>query len=319
MSLKLLYGDISNFICDAVILPSKSRFLSGIHSAENAADIPEGQAKSMDIRNSGFLFRCNQLIVTAAPKHQNGNQNALTLLSECYRSGLDEAVKSGCCKVGISLIENGLPEQEAIETAVQSILEYPAVRDMEVFLIPDKPGHNAVNTFRKLDLFLGNRLAPDPFPMLCAPNSAERPRKSIFRREKREFAGMAACESAVSLDERLKQLDEGFTEMLFRKIDEAGIKDSECYKKANVSKQLFSKIRSDSHYRPKKETVLAFALALRLNLDDTNALLRTAGYSLSHSSKFDIIIEYFIIQGIYNVFEINEALYRYDQPVLGSE
>ncbi len=113
-------------------------------------------------------------------------------------------------------------------------------------------------------------------------------------------------------------LDETFQQMLLRIIDERGLKDSDVYRRANIDRRLFSKIRSDVSYKPSKPTVLSFAIALRLDLQETKQLLAKAGYTLSHSIVSDIIVEYYISHGNYNIYLVNETLFEYNQPLLSA-
>ena len=123
--------------------------------------------------------------------------------------------------------------------------------------------------------------------------------------------------SKKSLDDVVNHLDESFSDMLIRLIDESGLKDPVVYKKANVTKQTFSKIRNSNKYTPSKQTALAFAIALELSLDETKDLLLKAGYALSTSNRFDVIVSYFLENESYNIFEINEVLFEYDENTLG--
>lgn len=178
---------------------------------------------------------------------------------------------------------------------------------------------------REIDEYLRSNLTAERSGMRFAKSASSRAAKEKAVQEPplcEMPAGAAPCAAGRSGDDPLEKvlsnLDESFSEMLLRKIDEKGMTDAECYKKANVDRKLFSKIRVDRLYRPSKPTVFAFAVALEMPLSETEELLRKAGYAISHSKKFDVIIEYFIVNGKYDLITINEVLYAYDQPLIGA-
>lgn len=146
--------------------------------------------------------------------------------------------------------------------------------------------------------------AAPPMQASAAPATPKRAKPFFGRQE------------TVLLQDALEQVDESFSQMLLRKIDEKNMTDAQCYKKAQIDRKLFSKIRSQQNYRPSKQTAISFALALELSLAEAKDLLLKAGFALSRSSKADIIVEFFILHGIYDIMQVNEALYEFDQPLL---
>ena len=204
----------------------------------------------------------------------------------------------------------GYPKDQALRVAVDTIGAFLAENDLTVYLV----------IFDRASYEIGGKLFADVAAYIDERYvDAHTDHRRVSVAENRMPSACEAAPMAVSgLDEALAHLDAGFSETLLKLIDRSGKKDSEIYKKANVDRKLFSKIRSNPAYRPSKPTAVAFAVALELSLPETRDLIARAGYALSASSKFDVIVEYFIGRKNYNIFEINEALFVFDQSLLGT-
>ena len=240
------------------------------------------------------------------------------LLVECEKLAL--AKEHGCESVAFPLISSGIfgyPKDEALKVAINTISSFLLENDMMVYIVIfDRKAYQiSSKLFADINAYIDDRYVEEH-----RDSYAERISRlhSLAAEESCPIPAAPMVAKAASLDDALKQIDESFSEMLLRKIDECGMTDAECYKKANIDRKLFSKIRSDKLYRPSKPTVIAFAIALELPLDELKDMLSKAGFALSHSSKFDIIVEYFVERGNYNVFEINEALFAFDQSLIGA-
>ncbi len=250
------------------------------------------------------------------------------LLRKSCRSALLLASDSGCGNIVFPVAsedETGYVPDGMIGIMSDEISGFLESSEMTVYI--SVPETASVRTdsgiYREISSYIDRRYSAP------APEKAPRFRKTRAGAPEMGFF-VDACVPPVSagsakvsqkkndpIQDALDSIDESFSEMLLRKIDEKGMTDAECYKKANIDRKLFSKIRSDRLYRPSKNTAIAFAIALELPIGETKDMLMKAGFALSRSSKADIIIEYCIEHGIYNIFEINEYLFSYDQSLLG--
>lgn len=274
----------------------------------------------------GFDMPCKYIIHTSGPVWEGGRYGERAVLRSCYLEPLRLAKDNGCETVAFPLISSGAygyPKDQVLRHAVEVISEYLQYEELTVFLCVWDPASYEFSRSLYADIsrFIDSQMEDfRPKPKAT---------KSRLFRQRREFQEkMAApyeamrevmpCPAPVgSLADFLEEMDAGFAETLFTLIDAKGMTDVECYKKANVDKKTFSKIKCNPAYKPSKPTAIAFAIALKLNLEETQRLLRTVGMTLSRSSKFDLIIEYFISRGIYDIYEINQALFEFDQVLLG--
>jgi transcriptional regulator with XRE-family HTH domain len=220
----------------------------------------------------------------------------------------------------------GYPKDEALKVATSAIQDFLQDHDMDVTLaVFDKSSFiisrellGAVESYID-DHYVDSKKAKrrkvleTEWEALTRADEMKEEYKDAILRDSISLAPMIADR----LEDLIGNLDEPFSRMLFRLIDAKGMTDVEVYKRANLDRKLFSKIRSNKSYVPSKRTVIALAVALKLNLDETDAFLKRAGYALSKAVKFDVIVEYFIANGIYDIFRINEVLFAYDQPLLG--
>ncbi|MEG0598031.1 MAG: O-acetyl-ADP-ribose deacetylase [Oscillospiraceae bacterium] len=328
MPIEIVRNDITKMKVDAIVNAANESLLGGggvdgcIHLAAGPELLAEcrtlGGCETGNSKITGaYKLPCKYVIHTVGPVWHGGGSGEREQLTSCYRTSLALAAEHGCETVAFPLISSGVfgyPKDRALRVAMDTISAFLMEHEMTVYLVvfDRKAFQISGKLFTDIEEYIDQCYVDEH-----TNRRGERRRQSCIL-EDTTCKFMAESTAENSLRNLLAKTDAGFSETLLKLIDRTGQKDSEVYKRANVDRKLFSKIRNNPDYRPSKPTALAFAIALELNLGDTRDLLSRAGFALSHSSKFDIIVEYFIECRNYNVFEINEALFAYDQSLLGA-
>jgi len=338
MPLEIVRNDITKMAVDAIVNTADTRPVVGagvdamihqkagprlLQARREIGTIAVGSAAV----TPGFDLPAKFVIHTAGPIWHGGIFREEKQLRSCYDAALKLAMENGCQSVAFPLISSGyygFPKDKALQIAISAFSEFLMEQEMHIYLVVfDRAAFRlSGKLFQSIASYIDenyvdhcekraaafegrHRRMPTAEMVECAA-SCPRPRS------------LPMADYVESLEEILKQEDAGFTQTLLKLIDRSGKKDSEIYKKANLSKQHFSKIRNNPHYKPTKPTAIALALALKLNLDETKDLIGRAGYALTNSSKFDLIIRFFIEHGNYDVMQINLVLYEFDQSLLGA-
>ena len=339
MPLEIVRNDITKMKVDAIVNAANESLLGGggvdgaNHRAAGSGLLAEcrtlGGCKTGKAKiTGGYNLPAKYVIHTVGPIYNDGNHGEKALLESCYREFLTLAKEYNCETVAFPLISSGVygyPKDQALKVAIDVISDFLLENEMSVYIVIfDKAAYKiSEKLFSDIAEYIDDNYVDEHTNYRRESIRMNAPMAPCAKRKKADVDFLEICDCKAlpleeDLDAKLKQIDESFSQMLLRKIDEKGMTDAECYKKANIDRKLFSKIRSDIHYKPSKPTALAFAISLELSLVETEDMLRKAGFALSHSNKFDIIIEYFISKGNYNIFEINEALFAFDQSLLGA-
>ena len=273
-----------------------------------------------------FDLQAKFVIHTVGPVWRDGNYGEEQFLRNCYDNSLNLAVQHKCKSIAFPLISSGnygFPKDKALQIAISAFSAFLMEQDMKIYLVVfDEASFKlSEKLFQSVASSIDQHYVDEH--ELAVYGVVEEIRRSYPRRRSGTTIRCESCmpmeaPKATSLDDQLAQLDASFTETLLKLIDESGKKDSEIYKKAGLSKQHFSKIRSNLDYKPTKPTAISLALALELDVEQTNDLIGRAGYTLTKSSKFDLIIRFYIEQKEYNIVKINCALFDHDQSLLGS-
>ncbi len=337
MPLQIIRQDITKIKVDAIVNPTNEEMIgySGIdhmlhtlggelleEECRKAAPLPLGKAKL----TGAYNIPAKYIIHTAGPLYKDGKSGESEILRSCYIESLSLAIDNGCETVALPLIssgEYGYPKDQVLKFAVRAITEFLFENELTVFLcVYDRDSYSfSSKLFSDIKEFINDEYVRERGEYLSrsiSPNILYQRRCRSTPAFLKEEESRLGVDDKESLREYIKNIDKSFSEMLFDLIDKRGISDVECYKRANVDKRTFSKIKSNKNYRPSKQTVIAFAISLKLDTEETLALLKTVGFTLSGSCVFDRIICFFIKNKNYDIFEINEALFEFDQVLLGS-
>lgn len=329
MPFEIVRNDIVNMKVDAIVNTANPRPIIGagtdkaVHDKAGArlllarkeiGNIAIGKAAI----TPAFDLDANYVIHTAGPIWRDGKSSEEALLASCFKNSLRLAKEKGCESIAFPLISTGsygFPKPLALQIAVREISSFLMENEMQIYLaVFEKQSFElSEKLFKSVSSYIDANYVSDKMNLEYGTSKVRRfdYEEMLLRESSYEITSKMS-----NLDGMLNNLDKGFSETLLYLIDRTGKKDSEIYKKANVDRKLFSKIRNNADYRPSKATAIAFAIALELSMDETDDLLARAGIALSQSNKFDVIVRYFIENKKYDIFELNSVLFEFDQPLI---
>lgn len=353
MPFRMIHGNIVDVEADAIVNAANTRLMPGggvcgaifeaagferlYHACQAIGYCEAGQS----VATPAFDLKAKYIIHTPGPIWEGGAKGEAVQLASCYTTAMQCAVEHRCRSIAFPLISAGIfgyPKRAAYQVAREAIRKFIDKHDILVELVifeagDDITGYGDRNLEMRLEALsrqINHR--EDVFPdaaeagisqkrdVAFGDESLRRSKAQILEWAKRQGGLEAPRTKALGkkLEEVIEEKKDSFSAVLMQMIAQKGVKPASVYRKANIDRRHFSKIKGNLDYVPSKQTAVSFAVALELDIHKTQALLASAGYILSESSRFDIIVKFFIENGVYDIFQINDALFHYDQPLLGS-